>query len=57
MTTKPLKLKTVNGKVDFAVITIRTDEYEAVLESLTERQCLVGNGTMNMPRSGTVMAN
>ncbi len=42
MKRRPLKLKTVQGKVDFAVITIRPDEYEAVLDRLPGRQTVVG---------------
>lgn len=42
MKRRPLKLKTVQGKVDFAVITIRPDEYEAVLERFPGRQTVLG---------------
>ena len=40
--TKPLKVKAIKGKVDFAVITIRTDEHDAVLDRLPDRQSVFG---------------
>lgn len=37
-----LRLESVRGKVDFAVITIRKDEYEAVLDRFPNRKVIVG---------------
>ena len=42
MATTPLKIKAAKGKVDFAVITIRQDEYEAVLDRLPNRRTILG---------------
>ncbi|WP_145286415.1 AAA family ATPase [Rosistilla oblonga] len=42
MKRRPLKLQTVQGNVDFAVITIRPDEYQAVLARIPSRQTVVG---------------
>lgn len=42
MTHGLLKIESVKGKVDFAVITIRQDEYQAVLERLPDRTSVVG---------------
>jgi nucleoside phosphorylase len=42
MKRRPLKLQAVQGKVDFAVITIRPDEYQAVLDRFPGRQTVLG---------------
>ena len=47
--TDTLRLNDVIGRIDFAVITIRSDEYQAVLDRFSSRKVIVdGKGIVGL---------